>query len=332
MDIVIDPRKADSFFFNLRTGFAKNLTEILIGVGLVLFIFLLFIIFYAIQKRKALRKENEELALMYGKLRDKYHLSQEDEGLIEGLFTYAKEPRKKYLLLSDQAAFNGAFAAMREKLGSVSRDSYNALIEKLGFKPLRRAAAFASTRDLPLATRGVLTLSKEEKYPVMVLENGDERLSLSLIVKDAVPSPGGKSGRLYIQTPTGISEFQVAVSSFSQNTFYTGHGEKLSDIQRRNFFRKAVGLSVIISIARDPGLPFEAALSDLSGGGLSFTNQAGLFKPGDEIFVDFQNQLKTNILVRARVVRISKGNKVVHAEFIDLKAKERDLIIGALNR
>ena len=332
MDVVIDPVKADHFFFNLRTGFTKNLTEILIGVGFLLLLVILFIIFYLLQKKKNRQTAAEEHAVMYLRLREKHALTAEEESLVDVLSGYAKDPGKKYLLLSDQAAFNAAFTAMKNDQGDISHDPYTALKHKLGFKPAQRMSAFESTRDLPPGIKGALVMSDTEKYRVMVLDNSDAELSLSLVSAVPVTMSSRKSGRLFVQNASGISEFPVTVKSVSKDTIMVEHGAKLSDIQRRNFFRKTVGFPVIIMSAADNNLQYDTAPLDLSGGGLSFLNPDGRFKAGDEIVVDFKGHLKVRLVVTARVIRVSKGNRVVHAAFANLKDSDRDLIIGALNR
>ena len=99
--------------------------------------------------------------------------------------------------------------------------------------------------------------------------------------------------------------------------------------QRRKFYRRADHLPAHLQGVKPASSAYPTFLLDLGGGGAGILNVGGPFGVGDLVEVSFSTSIAEHS-VTGRVLRVSKGGKVLNVQFVSLSAAERDRIMGYL--
>jgi hypothetical protein len=106
---------------------------------------------------------------------------------------------------------------------------------------------------------------------------------------------------------------------------------KPAQFQRRNYYRRSVYLSVLVSPLYGSVETYRSFLLELGGGGASLGNPEKLFGTGDVLELAFSTK-SSDFRFPARVVRTSQNASVMHVQFESIAESSRDRIIGSLNR
>ena len=142
-------------------GFLPSLAEIIV-FGIVIVAFVIFLVWYAIaSRRRERRRQRADAQQRYAELARELGLSRSDEGVIDRLARYLRDPDKKYILLQNHSAFNDCTdRALAD--GVASEGEVAALRVRLGFSGVPAGNEPESSSEIP-PDAGVLILDKNDR-------------------------------------------------------------------------------------------------------------------------------------------------------------------------
>ncbi len=309
-------------------GFLSSRTEIVVLFVLIL-VFVAFLVAFAVRRerreRRRLRKQSEET---YREQISELPLSRQDEDALETLSKYLERPEQKYLLLRNQAIFN-ACAQHARAADQVGDGELSALRVKLGFTGEKTGETPESTAELPPGA-GVLIIEEgKEPVPGRVLDPIPSAFRVRL-KSEKRPFTSGDLVEVIYQNRSGVYRFESAVLDFAGSELSLSHSEDVGRIQRRRYYRREAAFPVYLRSVHKTERPTRSQFIDIGGGGASLYNPNTRFKPGDEIELTFHPDSSDTLNVIGRVVRRSRGGKVIHVSFRHLRENARDKIFRAL--
>lgn len=309
-------------------GFNADPLEIVLFTALIL----LFVVGLALMYRHLVKKERRERekraeALFREGVREK-RLTEAEIQTLEELGTFLNSRVKRYMLVQNQSIFNAcAEAAVKSKLIPESRVS--ALRVRLGFAGRKFDAPPDSSAQIE---RGSSVLLIQEGRPsvrgrVLAPEPTYFRVQVETPNR---PFPTGSVVEVLYQDSSGMYTFTTPVKGFRDSVLYFGHSERLSRVQRRQYYRRNITLPVFVKLAGKDEKPVESRFLDLGGGGASLENPGNRFKAGAGLELSFYPGNRRTLNVMGHVVRTSKRGSVLHINFEHLKESTRDSIYNLL--
>lgn len=303
-------------------------------ITLVLLLILAFILVptvYGIRRsREERRRRIRRASERYEELVAKHALSPGEQGAVETLGEYLDDPNRKYLILQNQAVFNQT-AALAVEDGALAEGQISALRVRLGFAGSSVGAHPKSSAELPPGS-AVLVLEDEE-HPVhgRVLEPTTSAFKVKLDDNEREFVTGNPVEVVY-QNSAGVFQFESGVLNRVGKELELEHSEHVETAQRRQFYRREIRLPVYVRQAGSDSRPVRSTFIDIGGGGASIVNPGQRYDAEESLELTFHPESESTLHLPARVVRTSKGGKVLHLTFENLREGSRDKIYKLLFR
>ncbi|MFP4115067.1 MAG: PilZ domain-containing protein [Spirochaetota bacterium] len=312
------------------SGFSASPVEIVAFV-LVIAVLISFLIWYASRTRRRERRRRVAIAnRRYEEMRGELALSNTDAEALERLSHYLRKPEQKPLLLQNHTVFNDcaerALADDTAGSGEVA-----ALRVRLGFGGSPAGAQPESSTEIP-AGSGVIVIDNHDR---MISGRVREPTPSAFRIdtdRDAPRVTTGTFVEVVHQNGSGIYQFGSAVLSNPPGEMTLSHAEGLRRVQRRRYYRGNVRLPVYVKLASESERPAQTELIDIGGGGASFFAPDGRYQRGEHVELTFHPDSTKALHLPGRIERESKGGKVVHVSFEDLRPATRDKVVGLVFR
>jgi c-di-GMP-binding flagellar brake protein YcgR len=110
------------------------------------------------------------------------------------------------------------------------------------------------------------------------------------------------------------------------------HSEDVESAQRREYYRRPMRFPVYLRSAEKEHRPVRSEFLDIGGGGGSVVNPGQRYEEGDTLELTFHPDSEKTLHIPANVVRTSKGGKVLHLSFENIRESSRDKIYRLLFR
>ncbi len=217
---------------------------------------------------------------------------------------------------------------------------------KLGFNHIAPERPLVSSRNLELGQQGSV-LRKSNRIPLIqkatVVESNEFyfRLNYNPEIEDYYPILPGINLRFTFARPEdGTYRITTPVYSSDYGVLTLLHSIRVERKQQRFHVRANVTLGVTVKLTATsfpsqaslaPGETFEAAMIDISSGGMTFRTDRSLF-PGDSVSLSFQLRGRRVSHATGRIVRVSvreQGKTAdfkYHVQFVGLHDEARELI------
>ena len=312
--------------FDFLQGFAPSPAEIVIFSVIVVVGIALLVWYASFSRRRERRRQRAAAERRYEQLVEEHALNNVDQGVLERMAGYLKRPEQKPLLLQNHTVFNDcAERALTDDV--VGSGEVSALRVRLGFAGTPAGAEPESSSEIPVGSG------------VMVIDNHDRMIAGKVVSptpaafrvetdRDAPRVTTGTLVEVVYQNGTGIYQFGTAVLANPAGQMELSHAEQLRKVQRRNYYRGEVRLPVFVKLASEDEKPTQTQLIDVGGGGASFFVPDDRFQRGEHVEMTFHPDSAQALHLPGRIVRESKGGKVAHVSFEDLKPATRDKVVG----
>jgi len=326
--LVFDQEKLNIVLEEIAEGFTRSPLEIALFFVLVIVIVLTAAL---LGRRQLIRLREQKYRVSQHRFENivrKQNLGSADSALLESMAVFLASPDLKYRLVENQGVFNMCAEKLLES-GIAASTEIAALRLHLGFgsrnpeQPIRSTAQLYE--DLPVLVvqknrrgcRGLVVMV--EPYFIGIETDG---VSNSLETDAPV--------RIYFQIPSGRFMFNSRICSIEKNSVEVMHSEHIKRLQRRTFYRKKFMIPVYVKRVDVKESPMLTTLIDLGGGGASIARGNIILKTGDRIRIRVYSVAKERIDVTATVLRFSKGNRITHIRFDNIRESDRDRIINML--
>lgn len=330
MPIILDKQKLADFLDDISRGFQQSPLQILLALALLL-LFIGFLIFmYKLQKKRLRDTRNRRYVELYEAAMAKVNLNPSELHLLERLSRYLKTPERKYLPLVNHSTFNACASRLcREE--DVQEVSLSALRIKLGFSEQDPERIPSSTAELPQGLPVLITSRIGKRATGRVA--GSQPQSLIIRPTEPIKLPCGIPVRVYFQNRSGIFSFTSHVQDTLEKpepAIHLAHSETIRRTQRRAYYRKKLSLPIFVRPAGSEEKPLLSSFLDLGGGGASLRNPQNRFEAGVDLELTFLPSGADRLSLTAKVIRASRGGKVLHVRFGTITDSVRDRIIGSL--
>ncbi|MQY76228.1 MAG: hypothetical protein GH155_01195 [Spirochaeta sp.] len=330
MPIILDEQKLTKFFDDISTGFQQSPLEILLSLALLL-LFIGFLIFmYRLQKKRLRETRNRRYLQLYEAAMAKLDLNPSELQLLEQLAHYLKKPERKYLLLVNHSTFNACVNRMCGE-EDVRQVSLSALRIKLGFSVQDPERIPSSTAELPEGLPVLITSRVGKRAAGRVA--GSQPHSLIISPTEPVKLPSGIPATVYFQNRSGVFSFTTHVRETVEKpepAIHLAHSETIRRTQRRAYYREKLSLPIFVRPAGSEEKPLLSVFLDLGGGGASLRNPQNRYAAGADLELTFLPSGADRLSLTAKVIRASRGGKVLHVRFGTITDSVRDRIIGSL--
>ena len=327
--IYLDPERLDQFFKSVANGFATTPRQVLFFFIVLALILLFLIVSYLVQRRRIHSRLYRQSATKYAELIDQHGLAGVEVQLIEAISEYLPQEKQKYELLTNQHLFNLCAGKLQSRM-KVSEATLASLRLKLGFRLEQPEDSPSSSVELPVGMPVHLMVPGRERIRGTIAAQEPGGVVIASVAEGAVLSTG-TAVRVYFKNQAGIYSFPSIVLDAGRQELTLQHSEEIKQYQRRNYYRRRMYLSVLVSPLHGSGKTYRSFLLELGGGGASLGNPEKLFETGDVLELAFSTK-GSDFRFPARVVRTSQNASVMHVQFESIAESSRDRIIGSLNR
>jgi len=230
----------------------------------------------------------------------------------------------------------------------VEEDLLGGVRKKLGFNVLPLEHPLVSTRNISIGQNGAV-FGKNPRQPLiqkaMVVQNKEFFLCLEYDIQKEEGYQfiaGNQVKFAFARQNDGFYGISLTVLEYDgAGTLTLGHSLELKRNQLRQYARVEVNIPLKFSLVKtsDPeksevkrGLPVEAKISDVSGGGMSFLSPVSL-KPADIISANFKLQQIPFAGVAGKILRVSLQESKTqtlfrhHVEFQEMDPTKREKIV-----
>ena len=329
MKIVIIIRKGALVVSELIRGFTPSSTEITIFVVVVVAFVAVLIAYSTATRRRERRRRIVMSERRYRGQLEELGLSKSDEECLETLYRFW-QPERKYLLLQNHTVFNDcAERAMAD--GAIGEGQVSALRVRLGFSGQPVGAELESSAEIPAGSGVVLADSHDRMIRARVMEPTPSSFRVSTD-EDAPRLTTGSLVEVIYQNGTGVYRFDASVLANPPGEMELSHAERVERVQRRRYYRGKVRLPVYVKLAAEQERPEPTWFIDIGGGGASFFAPDDRYQRGESVEMTFHPDSQQAIHLVGRIVRESRGGKVVHVKFTDVAPSTRDRVLGFLFR
>ena len=319
--------RVGQFLTALANGFVQTRLEILLLFLFVIVLLLAFSLYFVAQKRAAYRMLASHSREMLEHRLGELDLDDEETALLGRLARYRERWDSEHALLVSHHVFDSCARKLRQSEG-VSEARLNALRLKVGYRMTSPEDVPASSTELPEGSPLLVVAGTAFRLRGTLIAQGPG----SMIVKldpEASPPPKGIRLTLYFHNSAGIFSFPTRVTDVLEDAVHLEHSTDISHYQRRKYYRRKEFLPVFVKPASASASPRESFLLDLGGGGASLQAPRCSLRKGDLVEVSFSPR-KGTFTLAARVLRASKGGKVIHVKFESLSETERNRIMSFL--
>lgn len=169
-----------------------------------------------------------------------------------------------------------------------------------------------AVRQSGVQARGTIAEVGQTTFTIWILDSAD-----GLDVE--------KPATFVLLSRSGPYRFEAQIEHVEDGSVIAKRPPRIVRTQRRRFGRRAAALSATVKeyLGDDP--PYEAVISELSGGGATLTNPGGIFSLGSVLTLSFTAG-RREYTVTGRVVRISGDEGQLHVRFEAMKDQQREEI------
>lgn len=310
---------------DLNRPLEEGYIVLIVVAGLLTAFAAIFIIHTLVTKRKRAK----EVQRKYERAIQNCGLSPAEIDLLEKLALNLKTPEKKYLLVVNQHVFN---MCVREyRMGAaLSPELVASLAKKLSFKLYDPVHLPVKSRDLLPGKPAVLAFADGSRISGVIAAQRKDALLFALAQGQTAP-PVGSDATLYLHNSLGIHFFPTLVLNTAGSEVALMHSDRISRIQRREYYRKETMLPILIQREGPSEKPLPSVILDLSAGGMRLKNPLHRFRKGDDCRFFFTEEADANFNLYGEVIRTSKAGEILHVRFGHLGASVEDQIIGFLH-
>jgi hypothetical protein len=310
---------------------------------------LITILVTVLRRERKKRMEKARSAFEHGV--DRRRLSAADQDLLWEMASLLPKGRETAVasLLTDLSAFNAAARRLLQK-GTVSETQIARLRIRLGLVRPGSAGILHYTQELEAGTPVMVrpaSAGSSADVPAVVEEVGARSFAVRLELGEAQPtgleppaSPfrRGRDVELRVFRPGGLYAITTRVMKAgaaepTAPTLELEHSIRIKRVQKRRYFRKLVKLPLYVKPLQPEGDSVETRLRDLGGGGARFENSPALrLWKGQSVLLVFQPEKTNRIVVKGRVVRVSRSDATASVAFEGIKEATRDRIMRLVLR
>lgn len=315
-------------FDEFYDAFTADFIEIVLLVSLVLLFVLGLLLFYRRLTRREREEQERRAEAYFRKLIQDKQLTEAEARTVEELSQFLNSKLKRYMLLQHQSIFNAcAEAAIEQEVISETRIA--ALRVRLGFAGRKFDAPPDSSAQIPEGSSVLLIREGEPSVRGKVLAPEPTHFRVR-VDTERRPFASGSTVEVLYQDNSGLYTFVTPVKGYRENVLYMEHTERLSRVQRRQYYRRDISLPVFVKPAGSNEKFVESRFLDLGGGGASLENPGNRFERGAGLELSFHPSSSEPLNVVGHVVRTSKRGAVLHVNFEHLKETTRDSIYRLL--
>lgn len=315
-------------FTELSRGFVTSPVEIALVILLILAFITVPTVYTVRRSRQERRKRVRRASRRYEELVEKRALSPAEQGAVETLAEYLDDPNRKYLILQNQPVFNQT-ATLAIEDNALSEGQVSALRIRLGFAGSSIGAHPKSSAEIPPGAAVLLLEDEENPVHGRVLEPSTAAFRVKLDEGERRFVTGNPVEVVY-QNSAGVFQFQSGVLNRVGGELELEHSEQVETAQRRQYYRREIRLPVYVRDAGSEHRPVRSMFIDIGGGGASIVNPGQRYDADDTLELTFHPESESTLHLPATVVRTSKGGKVLHLSFENLREGSRDKIYRLL--
>ncbi|AFG36487.1 flagellar brake protein [Spirochaeta africana] len=302
-------------------GFVSSPLEVGIAFGFLALFIGFFIVTAVVRGRRERQRIADRSRQTFERLITEKGLSRDEADVIRLLAGYMRTSERKYMLLLNQGLFD-ACAQTALETGELSEDETAVLRVKLGFRS-RAGAALDSSTQIPKGAPVILQLSDGRVVQAQVRSVDGESLCTSL-PEQAMPLRADDQVEVTFHHASGVYAFTTEVRAVAGDELRLRHSEHLQRVQRRRYYRRTIAMPAFVQHAGTDRTMIATRFIDLSAGGASLENPGRRFAAGEDISISFQADTSKMLHVIGRIVRTSRGGRVMHVDFRHLQETLRD--------
>lgn len=265
--IIFDQERANELISRVSSGFGVGPLYVILFFGIIAALLLFFLYSHRIIRRREEARIAEIIVAKNARVFGSRSFEPDELDLIDTLSRHLKDPRKRYLVVTNSNVFFATLRAARDS-GSTNLACEKRLREKLGFRATPESTRVRTTRDLAEGSSVVFQSSDGARVSAVVAEQS--QTGFTAVV--AKPIHIQQSGLLYCQDSRGVLAFSVSVEAVKDLTIIMRHSQKVTRSQRRDYFRKRVAMPVELRVSGQTYL--DSVIVDLGGGGASLLGPA----------------------------------------------------------
>jgi hypothetical protein len=245
-------------------------------------------------------------------------LSPEDDRILARLGWLMHNPRNRHRLLDDDALFlKAARRAIKE--GIATERELLAFCRRVGLEVDRISSDAMSTLKLSAGVEvSVADEAMNSGAGTVAAVHGDS-LRVRLRRGYTIFSYGTRLD-VVCNSSQGLFRFSSVVRDTSGKVVHLEHTDRIEHVQRREHRRHDIELPV--QLGAPGGALHRTRTSDLSIGGAAVKNPKRLFAPGAQVTMRFEHN-GFKLALPGRVVRISRGGRLLHIQFEELPESSR---------
>ncbi|MBN1697250.1 MAG: PilZ domain-containing protein [Spirochaetales bacterium] len=321
----------NEFLREIAESFNRTPQEILVFISIILsivgLITILGIIKWIIDRNKFTLAVNSR----FEKYAVKYSLTKPEIDLLDRMSRFLKNPLKKYLLLTNSHTFNTCFHLLASREESDKKIQLS-IFKKLGFSRFDPYRVPDSSNDIAEGSPAKL-ISKDKK----IIINGFVTRQLpDAIVFESLNSFIGftNDDEVFLVTHnyTGLYVFKTRILKAENKTIFAAQSKNIVRTQHREYFRKNIVLPILLRRIDSKEEPDRADIRDLSAGGLCVTNPGKKYVKDDDLSLFFHKEAENRFHLYGEVVRVSGNNKILHIKFGHITNRDRDRLVGFIQK
>jgi c-di-GMP-binding flagellar brake protein YcgR len=253
-------------------------------------------------------------------------LTSDEERILSRLGWLLRNPNGKNRLLGDQSLFlRIARRALRE--GIVGESDLLSLARKAGFQIDRIGSDAMSTLKLPSGVEvSIADLAMQASGTGMIVQVHADSLRVKMKSGTTSFSPGSRVD-VVCNSSRGLFRFESTVKVGSGRTLNLEHTDRIKHVQRRDHRRHDVQMPALL-LASD-GSAFATKTVDLSIGGAQVRNPKRAFAADASTTMAIEYN-GSRLKLPGRVVRTSRGGRLLHLKFDDLSENTRAKLFRAI--
>ena len=342
--IILDGERLDSLFERMRQSFERSPVEVVIFIVLTAAIVALLIEAGRRQRRSARAQRIAGANERFRRVVERTGMSGGDLATLERMVATLEDPEcQRDRVVLQGAAFDRAVRRLRAT-GPVPPAHVAALRRQLEL-PERAVATIHSTADLPAGQILTCVTRTVAPFAARVVAVDESGISAKAGRDFKMPA-AGSAVRVGIGLPSGLYRFASRIRrvDLTSRTIVVDHCDRIDRQQNRAWFRRSLTLPARIERIRDDGdrqsvddtddrqratldrPTLKTRLADLGGNGASCTNPTPALHAGDRLVLHLDDE-DTRVSLPATVVRTSRGDRLLHVQFTDVRSADRDRLM-----
>jgi hypothetical protein len=314
---------------DLAQGFVQTPTQVLVFFLIIAGLLLFFSLSYVLRKRRAERELTKRGSVMLDHRLDELALGEDQLRLLARLARYLDTIDGEYALVLNRHVFDECARRLHESEG-VPEAALEALRKRIDFRVSEGEDEPVTSAELPSGSTLVFAVRRGGVLRGTLGSQGPRGMTIQM-AEGSRRLPPGTPLAAYYHNSLGVFSFTTRVLEESDGSVLLTHSTALIRHQRRAFYRLNVSLPVFTASTLSAAAPGESVLLNLSPGGASLLKQGLPVQRGDLIELSFSPAME-GLALLARVLRITRGGKVLNVRFESVTETQRKRIIRFLRR